>query len=341
METRANYLLVGSFVLALTLGLIGFVIWLAKVQFDTKFARYDIYFESSVTGLPVGGQVKYRGITVGEVTSISIDPTDVTRVLVTIEVEADTPVREDTVATLSLLSFASGALFVQLGGGSHDSPALVAKEGQRRPVIQSEPLAFDKLIGSVDEILIQVADILNEENRQAISQTLKNVATITAALAERREDLDRLIADASATASSLRGAAESVEALAQKLDNTIGGAVEQAESVLEAFEDVARNVDGVISDNAESIEKTIGDLRAMADGLRRLSDEAKALVAENRGPIRDFTETGLYELSTLLTEARELVVSFKRVATEVERDPARFLFGDQQQGYEAGLDSGQ
>ena len=328
METRANYLLVGSFVLALTAGLIGFVIWLAKVQFDTQFARYDIYFESSVTGLPVGGQVKYRGITVGEVISISIDPTDVTRVLVTIEVEADTPVREDTVATLSLLSFASGALFVQLAGGTHGAPTLVAKEGER-------------LIGSVDEILIEVADLLNDENRQAISETLKNVAIITAALAERRDDLDQLIADASAMTSSLRGAAESVESLANRLDSTIASVVEQTEAVLEAFEEVARDMSGVIEENAGSIEKTIGDLRAMADGLRELSKEAKALVAENRGPIRDFTETGLYELSTLLTEARELVVSFKRVATEVERDPARFLFGDQQQGYEAGLEPAQ
>ena len=124
METRANYLLVGSFVLALTVGLIGFVIWLAKVQFDTQFSRYDIFFESSVTGLQVGGQVKYRGITVGEVTSISIDPTDVTRVLVTIEIEAGTPVRDDTVATLNLLSLTSGALFVQLAGGSNEAPAL-------------------------------------------------------------------------------------------------------------------------------------------------------------------------------------------------------------------------
>ncbi len=341
METRANYLLVGSFVLALTAGLIGFVIWLAKVQFDTQFARYDIYFESSVTGLQVGGQVKYRGITVGEVTSISIDPTDVTRVLVTIEIEAETPVREDTVASLNLLSLTSGALYVQLAGGTHAAPALVAEEGERLPVIESEPLAFDKLIGSIDDILIQVADILNEENRQAISDTLQNVATITAALAERREELDQLIADASAMTSSLRGAAESVESLANRLDNTIASVVERAESVLDAFEDVARNMDGVIEENAGSIEDTIGDLRAMADGLRELSKEAKALVAENRGPIRDFTETGLYELSTLLTEARELVVSFKRVATEVERDPARFLFGDQQQGYEAGLETAQ
>ena len=341
METRANYLLVGSFVLALILGLIGFVIWLAKVQFDTQFARYDIYFEDSVNGLQVGGPVKYRGITVGEVTSIVIDPTDVARVLVTIEVEADTPVRADTVATLSLLSLTSGALFIQLAGGTHDAAPLVAKAGQRLPVIESEPLALDKLIGSIDDILIEVADILNEENREAIADTRKTVASITGALAERRDELDQLIADASATASSLRGAAESVQTLTQRLDNAVVGVVEQVESMLGAFEDVGRNLDGVVADNAGNIESTINDLRAMADGMRKLSDEAQALVAENRGPIRDFTETGLYELSTLLTEAREMVVSFKRVATEVERDPARFLFGDQQQGYEAGLDSGQ
>lgn len=125
------------------------------------------------------------------------------------------------------------------------------------------------------------------------------------------------------------------------MDSSVAGVVAQAEAALRAFEQVGRDLDGVIDDNAGDIEATINDLRAMADGLRRLSDEAKALVAENRGPIRDFTQTGLYELSTLLTEARELVVSFQRVATEVERDPARFLFGDQQQGYEAGIEPGQ
>jgi hypothetical protein len=38
----------------------------------------------------------------------------------------------------------------------------------------------------------------------------------------------------------------------------------------------------------------------------------------------------------VITEARGLLVGLNRVTTEVERDPARFLFGNQQQGYEAG-----
>ena len=41
METRANYLMVGAFVLALAGGLVGFVLWLAKFQFDVQFAHYD------------------------------------------------------------------------------------------------------------------------------------------------------------------------------------------------------------------------------------------------------------------------------------------------------------
>ena len=65
-----------------------------------------------------------------------------------------------------------------------------------------------------------------------------------------------------------------------------------------------------------------------------MAGEFQQLAAENRKPLREFTNNGLYELTTLLTEARGLLVGLNRVTTEVERDPARFLFGNQQQGYE-------
>ena len=63
--------------------------------------------------------------------------------------------------------------------------------------------------------------------------------------------------------------------------------------------------------------------------------QLEEMVAENREPIRDFTTSGLYELTNTLIEARELIAVLTRVGAEIERDPARFLFGDQQQGYEA------
>ena len=100
METRANYLLVGSFVLIIFAGAILFILWLAKFQFDQQFTRYDIEFEGSVSGLKVGSSVELNGIPVGEVINIGIDPRDVEKVAVTVEVPADTPIREDTIASM-------------------------------------------------------------------------------------------------------------------------------------------------------------------------------------------------------------------------------------------------
>ena len=91
METRANYLLVGSFVLLMLAGLAGFVIWLAKFQFETAFDRFDVRFAGTVTGLAEGGPVRFRGVRVGEVTAIGIDAEDPGMVTVTIEVAAATP----------------------------------------------------------------------------------------------------------------------------------------------------------------------------------------------------------------------------------------------------------
>ena len=93
METRANYLLVGSFVLIIFAGTILFVLWLAKFQFDQKFTRYDIEFQGSVSGMKVGSSVELNGIPVGEVIAIGIDERDVEKVKVTIEVPATTPIR--------------------------------------------------------------------------------------------------------------------------------------------------------------------------------------------------------------------------------------------------------
>jgi phospholipid/cholesterol/gamma-HCH transport system substrate-binding protein len=48
--------------------------------------------------------------------------------------------------------------------------------------------------------------------------------------------------------------------------------------------------------------------------------------------LRDFTQTGLYEYTGLAQDAQRLVDQITRVAEELERDPARFFFGDRTQG---------
>ena len=117
METRANHVLVGSFVLALVAAAVVAALWLSKIELDRTQVRFLIYFQGNVTGLNIGSAVRYRGVPVGNVIDIRIDPENVERVRVLIEVTDDTPVKRDTIASLGIQGI-TGIAFIQLSGGT-------------------------------------------------------------------------------------------------------------------------------------------------------------------------------------------------------------------------------
>ncbi len=341
METRANYLLVGGFVLALAVGLIVFVLWLAKFQFDVQFARYDIHYEGSVTGLKIGSPVRYRGVGVGEVIDVGLDAARPDRVTVTIEVESQTPVRSDTIATMEIEGL-TGGLYVLLGETTTDSPPLEVLAGQRRPIIASRPSSLQQvlegapeLVQKVDLLLARASDLLNDTNRAEIGAILANARGFTDTLAAHKDDIGGLIADAGATMSHLRGTASALEDMAGTLKADGTKLVQRLDGTLTSVDLMATGINQSVAITASDARALIADLRATANNFTIMSGELKELVAENREGIRDFTSTGLSELSVLLIEMRDLVVALNRVTTDIERDPARFFFGNRQEGYEA------
>ena len=322
METRANYLLVGSFVILIFAGTVFFVLWLAKFQFDQQFTRYDIEFEGSVSGMKVGSAVELNGIPVGEVIGIAIDPNDVEKVLVTIEVPADTPVREDTVASMEIKGI-TGGVAVQLSGGTQDSPPLRPGPGQKHAVITSKASALaeflegaPELMASLQTLVARAAILLGPENQAAFSRSLANISAFSGALAARGDDIELLISDASKTMTNLRTASEAMTGMAANAEAAIGA------------------IGSTVDENRSNVKGLVTDLRTTAQSMTSMSQEMEALVSENRPQLRDFTGEGLYELTNFMVEARALIDSLERVTTQVERDPARFLFGNQQQGYE-------
>jgi phospholipid/cholesterol/gamma-HCH transport system substrate-binding protein len=330
METRANYLLVGIFVLVLSAGFLVFALWLAKAQFETDIKRYDIYFVGPVTGLKKGSFVSYRGITVGEVIDLQIDQTNLQRVVVTIEVQAKTPVRQDTVASIEIQGIA-GAPFVLLSGGTQKSPPLEVKEGQRYPVIASVPSRIEQVLQSapaavehINLLLVRANELLNPENRLAISNILKNFDTLSGSLAAQSPELEKAIADFSGTMTNLRAATA-------ELDRVVA----HADSAIDAVGRTADNADRTVTEVGGAIKPLIADLRQTSKSITAVADQIGGLVSENREPLRNFSGSSLIELGNLLSDMRDLVGRLDRIAADVESDPARFLFGNQQQGYDA------
>lgn len=316
METRASYVAVGAFVLALVAGAMLFIIWLARYQGQLEYAYYDILFSGSVTGLQLDGTVRYRGITVGRVADIEIDRDNIELVRVTIEVERGTPLREDSVASLEMQGI-TGVAYVLLSGGSTEAAPLAETAKEPYPVIASKPSKLEEifegapdLVHKLNTLVERVTLLFNDANQIAIGETLDNIRQVTGTLAENRQAMNEVLANGAAAAEQIRSMSAEFEVLASELRVQAGSVGSDAGASLAA-------------------------LRQAADQISRVGAQLDGMIAENREPIHDFANTGLYEMTQLMTEIRLLVASLSRVSAQIERDPARFLFGDRQKGFEA------
>lgn len=330
METRASYFLVGLFVLALLVSMFGFIAWLSRLQIQEQNVSYYIYFRGQVTGLSNGSAVRYRGVPVGTVTDISIDEDNVELIQVTVAIKPGTPIKTDTIAALQLQGI-TGLSFVQLSGGTQAAALLQPRPGKRRAVIPSRPSAIEQVFENAPELFAQVVsvanranEILGPENQKRITGILTDVGSFSSALARSSSSIESVVNDSAGTLAELRNTAASLDVLAREL--------RQLSSELGA--DLRKAV-GTAHETVGDVRTAIGDARKTALAFEKLANQIDQMVAENRGPVRDFTDGGLYELAQFIGDARTLVAALTRLAAQIERDPARFLFGDQQKGFEA------
>ncbi|MDH3714792.1 MAG: MlaD family protein [Gammaproteobacteria bacterium] len=326
MESRASYLLIGSFVLLVIAGLFGFVVWLAKVNINQEFAYYDIYFDGSVSGLGLGGDVRYRGIRVGSVTAIGVDRKDPSRVHVTIELGAETPIREGDEASLQLQGI-TGVSFVNIEGAGPQSPLLKAAKGETRAVIPSRQSAIEQLVTGAPEaiaravvVMERFAELLNEDNQRSVGAILADVATVTDALASRQHQIVRVIDAVDAFSAELTTTAASVSSIAVKMD----GLIDDTQRTLGTLRSMVAGADGVMRDDVGGLIK---DLRATTQELQALAHDAGEILQENREPINTFASDGLSQMTKFLTEASILVTSMTRLTERLETEGARFLIG--------------
>ncbi|WP_300297296.1 MlaD family protein [Ferrovibrio sp.] len=321
METRAHHLLIGSFMLVFLTGIVMFVLWLAKSEVDREIARYNIFFTGSVAGLGVGGDVRFNGIKVGSVSQITIDRENTSRVRVTAEVDADTPIRADSEATLQLQGI-TGVSFVQISPGSRDAPILPVvggRDASKYPTIHSKPSAIEALVEAAPELFTRAAQVLSDENLQNLSGFIADLRVVSQTLAARQEGIGRAIDSFERTSTDISKVAAAAGDIAGRLD----GLISEAERT---FKSTNRLLDG---DAAEALLEAKTSMRQLGATLVTL----QAIAEENRAPLHTLTTDTFGEFRRFFAEARELVLSLSRVAQRLEDDPSAILFGKRDAEY--------
>jgi phospholipid/cholesterol/gamma-HCH transport system substrate-binding protein len=235
METKANYLMIGGFVLGVLLLAFVFVFWMSNFAGGGK--RYYIVFQSSVAGLTTGSSVGFNGIKVGEVQSFALDPEDARKVQVLISVRDDTPVRQNSRANIQSMGLTGGS-GVQITPGTPDSPFLVATDEDPIPAIKADPGGgqglFDAapaVMNNANALLTRLNDLV-AENQEQIHTTVTNVEQFTAILNSKKDEIGVAISD-------VKDGANNFKTLSSKLEVSLGdnmdGLTRQAKDSLQQF----------------------------------------------------------------------------------------------------------
>lgn len=298
METKVNYVLVGLFVLLLSAAMIAGVLWLsASNQYSKVFDTYLAYMHESVSGLNLNAPVKFRGVTVGKVQQISLDTSNPEQVRLEFSIERGTPITVDTIAVLKAQGL-TGIAYVELSGGSSQSPLLKPTKEAPYPVIQTGLSLLGRLDIGMTGLLINLNRtsenlnaLLDDENRSAIKQTLAHVAAITGSLAARKADIDKAVTSTSLTLENMAEISGQLPGLIERMGHSAESLESMAKSTKSASISVSKTFDGVGPDAAH------------------------------------FAGGGLLELERLITEMRELSLSLQRITHQVEQDPSILLRG--------------
>jgi phospholipid/cholesterol/gamma-HCH transport system substrate-binding protein len=297
METRSNFVLVGSVTLAILVGLLLFVVWLSGLS-NKENRCYDIYFAQAVGGLNRGSSVTFSGVPVGQITQISLLPQRPEFVWVRIEVDEDTPILQGTTAQIRGVGF-TGVSEIQLQGAVKGARPIEQIGPEGCPVIPSSSGGLGALLNSAPELMQRIqrlterlTELLDDDNQNAIADILENIRQTTAVLRARAPEM-----------------ADAVEQVGTAAHN-VGVAYERV---------------GVLADNANRLvvedgRPAVQDLREAIASVERSANNLDAMIGDARPGVQNFTKSTLPEANRLVRDMRELTQSLKAVSDRIEQE---------------------
>ena len=177
METDRHYFFEGLFIILFSLAAAVVAVWLGSPGRQDDVI-YRIHFSDSVSGLAVGDPVKYRGVDVGTVKSMTLDPDDSRLVLVEVRLRKDTPVKTDTRASLAMKGI-TGVVFIELNGGAPAETLLEATPPGKVAEIPSEKTGLKAMLDNLPKVV---------EKFSALESQVKKVVTDVGGLTEKVKD---------------------------------------------------------------------------------------------------------------------------------------------------------
>ena len=308
MERDAKYAVVAVFALLAIITTVAFVLWYSGHGDRRDYVRYEIYFDGSVSGLSKGSQVRYLGVEVGRVETLSVDRANPGRVKVLVDVDAKAPVSGATEARLGLLGL-TGLLYIDLQKNPAGNPAEPLAHGEEFEVIPSRQGDIEAFLAKLPDLLGHAAGVaerlellLADDNLAAVSESLKNLQAAS-------RDLPAVTREAASLASDLRRASTEVSELAASLR-------------------------GVTASAGPDLQATLAGTRAAVDKLGHTADSLDRIVSGNEATLAQFAGSGVADMQALVFDLRDASDEFRALVRSLRDRPSGLVIEQKEGGME-------
>jgi len=270
LENKARYTLVGLFIIVFLLSLITFILWQTKYNFkDTQSYEYRLYTQTSVAGLNKNSFVEYKGLNIGTVKDIRINPKNLQQIEIILKIENPAMIKENSFATIQSQGI-TGNKNVEIGGGTEDAKNLLPKENSFE-ILHLEQSFFDNLTESAQDItqninltLYQINKLLKDSNIQHIDGLLSSLennsnnfnSTIAKLNAILETNAPKTLANIDTLTQEWSGLSQDIKKL---IKNDITTLINKANTTLEStsnLEDIFLNIENTI----EKVDETLDNI---------------------------------------------------------------------------------
>ncbi|MBD3790252.1 MAG: MCE family protein [Campylobacterales bacterium] len=284
MYNRINYTIVGIFVVVFGMGMIWFAFWLGKYGLKDEYDTYRIELSESVSGLSKDATVKMRGVDIGRVKAIRINPKNIEIVEVLVDIKKGIPIKEDMTAHTQMYGI-TGILSIEIDGGTNDAKNLKPTKDYI-PLIPSTESYISKLsggLGTISErlavVLAKADKLLSDKNLKSIENTLDNVEKITA----RGEDvekqieqtLDELRASMKRITVSFEGATKDFTSIKERVNPTVEKLFATTKDFQRVTVKVEKSLDRGDYNLRKILEPAMIDIQILSSQINDLAQELK------------------------------------------------------------------
>ena len=274
MENKINYTLVGLFVVLLLAGLITFAYWLGKYGGQQEYNYYHVHMSESVAGLTTDASVKYRGVNVGTVEQVRLNPKNSEQVELLLKIKQNTPIRVDTTATLKSFGL-TGLSYVELAGEGHNTP-LLTTSADEIPIIPAGSSTFARIDESLSSLTTKVALaldkfnlLLSEENLHNVSATLAEIKTLAKDMRAQQEGFQDLVDNGVIMEKRVTKAFDKIEVASISVK-------EMADNLEENSSLVGHSMSQAVEQSLESFNQLLSELNILARHLQKTTQGFEA-----------------------------------------------------------------